>query len=108
MDGEHYSKNNHSMPKTLQVMIKFLPYENGGRVQLPEGTGYAPHFVVNGSNEYLAVRFNNFPQNAKAETDYPIQVELMYPTTVDYSNLKKGALFEVLEGKKTVATGTVL
>ena len=65
-----------------------------------------PHLVVEGSSEYLGVRFVGGPQPV---FDVPAVFELflMYPE-VDYSPLVPGAAFTVREGGRVVAKGRVL
>jgi len=92
----------------IQVKVKFFSFENGGRPCLPEGSGYSPHFVVQGSSDYLGVRFLDTPKELFAEQAYIQKVQLIYEPDIDYKPLSKGKLFSVLEGGKTVAVGEVL
>jgi len=74
---------------------------------MPEGTGYAPHFVIDETEDYLGVRFHNTPIGASLDFEYVQEVELMYPT-VDYSRLVVGAKFQVREGPHVVGHGVVI
>ncbi len=75
---------------------------------MPIGTGYSPHFVVNGTSDYLGVRFLNIPDNVKPNSMYEQRVALLYADTVDYSELTTGVDFEIREGGKTVGKGMVM
>ncbi len=96
------------MKKVILTEIIFKSYENGGCVQLPTGSGYSPYFIVEGTNQLLAVRFIDFPVNAEFEKPCNVEVELLYYPKIDYYNLTQGAKFEVKEGSKTLANGKVL
>lgn len=74
---------------------------------MPVGTGYPPHIVVLGTNDYLAVRVIDVPENMKQGQEFLATLQLMYPEDVDYSALKKDAEFEILEGSRVVGTGIV-
>jgi hypothetical protein len=79
----------------------------GGRAQLPIGTGYAPHLVVTGDNQWLGVRFLDFPTCGIFGEPCQVRIELLYPDRVDYGKLQKDMTFAVHEGPKIVATGRV-
>ena len=85
-----------------------ITFHRGGRVQLPTGAGYAPHFVVTGDSVWLGVRFLDFSTDARFDEPCRVRAELLYPDKVDYSGLKAGTTFAVHEGQKIVATGRVL
>ena len=96
------------MKKKILTQIVFKSYENGGRVQLPTGSGYSPYFVVEGQTQLLAVRFVDFPETGMFEKPCNVEVELLYYAKIDYSGLTDGAKFEVREGTKTLSAGSVL
>ena len=96
------------MNKIIETQIIFKSYEHGGRVQLPIGSGFSPHFIVQGSNQLLAINFIDFPDNAEFEKPCMVKVELRYYPKIDYSSLIDGARFEVKEGPKIIGTGLVL
>ena len=85
-----------------------ISFTRGSRPQLPTGSGYAPHFVVNGDQTWLGVRFLDCPSDMQFGKPFRVTVELLYPDSVDYSLLHEGAIFDVREGSKIVATGRVL
>lgn len=90
--------------KTIEAEVTF---PQGGRVQLPTGTGYAPHLVVTGDNQLLGVRFHDFPTDARFDEPCQVMIGLLYPDHVDYGKLVKDATFAVHEGPKVVAAGRV-
>lgn len=97
------------MPPKIAIEVHFKPTALGGRagcVDLSFGR-YRPHLVV-GSGEYLGICFlhSNKPE-AHPDDTVIATVALVYPD-VDYSALVPGATFDVMEGAKAVATGTVL
>ncbi len=94
--------------KNIKTQITFKSYENGGCVQLPEGTGYSPYFRVVGSEELLAVRFIDFPSDAEFEKPCKVNIQLLYYPKFEYGTLTVGAKFEVVEGPKVIALGSVL
>jgi translation elongation factor EF-Tu-like GTPase len=66
-----------------------------------------PHAVVEGTTEYLGVRFLTGPEVAAGEPGV-FTLSLMYHPEVDYSALKPGVKFSIREGGKVVATGHVV
>ena len=95
------------------VELTFLPKSMGGRSYppIPPWTavgygGYMPHLVVEGSTEYLGVRFVDGPQPVFGVPTV-FELVLMYPG-VDYSPLVSGAVVTVREGGSIVARGRVL
>jgi len=92
--------------------ITFLPLEEGGRLFPPEppwgaGRWYMPHAVVEGSTEYLGVRFLD-GSRVPAGKPGRFVLSLMYFPRVDYSALQPGARFTLREGGQVVAMGQVL
>ena len=96
------------MGEIIKVSMTFRSAEQGGRVQMPRGTGYCPHLCVSGHDILLAVRLHDCPHDAEFGKTYIVQAELMYSPELDYSILSAGTEFDVKEGPKTVATGQVL
>ena len=68
---------------------------------------YMPHFRVGPSGEYLGVAFVDGPAALAPGEEGDCEVVLMYEG-VDYTPLVEGAEFDVLEGRKVVARGSVL
>ncbi len=87
--------------------LVFLREDEGGRPCMPVGTGYAPHFVPEGTEEYLAVRFLDVPEAALQGSHFEVSVQLIYDS-VDYSNLSKGVQIQIREGGNTVGTGEII
>ena len=81
--------------------------EQGGR---PCGftRGYAPHFVVEGHAEWLAVRALSPICTSPVGVPFPADFSLMYSPSVDYSALAENSSFAIHEGPKIVGTGTVI
>ena len=94
--------------KTGKIIEAEVAFQKGGRIQLPTGTGYAPHLVVTGDKQWLGVRFHDFPTGARFDEPCQVMIELLYPDRVDYGKLEKDATFAVHEGPKVVATGRVI
>lgn len=88
----------------MLVEIWFL--NNGVRKNTPYGTTYCPHFVVKCTNEYLGIQFENL-QKSQFNEHIKCSIKLLYET-VDYSNLKSGAYFDIKEGACTVGEGFVI
>jgi translation elongation factor EF-Tu-like GTPase len=80
---------------------------DGGR-HCPFTEGYAPHFVVAGSSEWLGVRAIQCPSAIAPGDTAEAVFGFLYPTTVDYSALQPGSEFAVHEGPRVIATGSVL
>jgi len=93
----------------INVVINFFTSADGGRSQPVSLSGgkYRPHFRVNGG-EYLGVIFVDGPLEPVAPGwSGAAIVALIYEPDVDYSILKPGVAFEVLEGARVVALGSV-
>ena len=97
----------------VKAELTFLSPSEGGRNSLPLAPwsnagygGYMPHLVVDGSDEYLGVKFIGGPRPVCGEPAV-FDLLLMYPD-VDYSILSPGVAVTVREGKRIVATGRVL
>jgi hypothetical protein len=87
-----------------QFEVTFLRTDQGGRaslVNLDKGR-YSPHLVVN-SGPYLGVRF--LPSDLGLfvpGVPTPVEVELLYEATVDYSQLETGGSIAIVEGSRVV------
>ena len=92
------------------MKIKFNATLNGGRTKpvfLANGE-YRPHLKVKGG-EYLGVKFvDSSPESVLPGESAIASAVLVYEPKVDYSALVFGADFEVFEGDKNVARGTVI
>ncbi|MDF1501814.1 hypothetical protein [Roseisolibacter sp. H3M3-2] len=102
------------MSEYADVTIRWLPPAEGGRsapvqARASRDLSYRPHFRVGAAGEPLGVAFLRgeppvvAPGGAGAAT-----VALLFADAgVDYHALVPGAAFEVLEGARVVARGTV-
>ena len=68
--------------------------------------GYRPHLRV-GEGEYLGISFTDIAQATPGDT-FRAKASLMYWPDVDYSSLRAGVQFQVMEGAQTVGCGTVV
>jgi hypothetical protein len=94
----------------IEIEVAFLSRDAGGRLTPLESlsTGsYRPHLRVCGAGEMLGVRFIDGPDQIVSGRQYRAKVSLMYGG-VDYSPLKSGALFIVVEGPQIVGIGCVI
>ncbi len=69
-------------------------------------TGYRPHFIVNGTTQYLGIRFTDLPKT-ELGLETMAEVELVYDR-VDYSSLQVNTTFKIKEGPITVGEGVVI
>jgi hypothetical protein len=68
--------------------------------------GYRPHLRV-GEGEYLGISFTDIVQVSTGDT-VRAKASLMYWPNVDYSSLRAGVQFQVMEGAQAVGRGTVV
>ena len=80
------------------------PIHPQGRVT---GACYMPHFRVDGKGEYLGVAFLDGPAVVRPGETAVSEVVLMYDR-VDYSALKVGANFEIVEGATPIGRRAIL
>lgn len=98
-----------------EVEIELLPAESGGRA-LPlslcnDHPGrYMPHLrVLGGSGELLGVAFMDGPDGPLSPGQKThATIKALYEPAVSYTELAKGARFEILEGPRVVGHGRVL
>jgi translation elongation factor EF-Tu-like GTPase len=96
-------------PPRLEVEVVFIMAEVGGRSLAPQHLSsgrYRPHLRVAGVGEFLGVAFVDGPALVEAGQQVRATVSLIYG--VDYSPLKAGTLFSVVEGPHFVAFGVVV
>lgn len=69
--------------------------------------GYRPHFAPKGSREMLGIVFAAFEHT---RFDEPLQAGLdyLYPGSVDYSALRPGTEFWIMEGSTAVGEGVII
>ena len=97
-----------------EILVEFLPTENGGRrtpicLSTDAPGHYRPHLRVLGSDgQYLGVEFVDGPDDpvSPGASTYAT-VRFMYEPEVCYDTLVVGAQFEVMEGSRVVANGRV-
>lgn len=95
---------------SIRVQIDFKAYQDGGRATATDLCSgiYRPHLRV-GQDDYLGVVLLNGPLGGVMPgTAANAEAVLVYQSSVDYSPLIPGVVFEVLEGAKIVGTGKVL
>lgn len=96
------------MGKRFKAIIYWLPEKQGGRKEIPTGDKYAPIIKVKGSafmaDEFWSIFVLNTNFLQKNETI----AELEYLSSRAPNNLKEGVKFELFEGRKLVAKGTIL
>jgi hypothetical protein len=98
------------MDTYIEVEVRFLSTEEGGRNQLPglkSGT-YRPHLRVSPDSPLLGVEFVDGPETFQPNLLLQATLRLTYTPLVDYSMLTIGTRFDVVEGPKVVASGVVM
>jgi translation elongation factor EF-Tu-like GTPase len=95
-----------------RISIQLLASDMGRRTPFcPQGrkqkSFYMPHFRVGGVGEFLGVAFVDGPEQIAPGGSGECEVVLMYEG-VDYSLLRPGASFDIVEGPKTIGSGVVL
>ena len=95
------------MKPGVLVRIKMKPESEGGR-HGPFTDGYRPHFVVPGHEVWLGVRASQCPGPICPGQETDAVFALMYHPSVDYSILKVGTSFDMMEGPRIIATGVIL
>lgn len=115
--GAHYQKKG-KFKITKKVLrdsiIVSIVFNSGKRKTMPvlnkaqDGGSYHPHFVVDGTSDYLGVEFiesdlENFDQEGFAL----VRMSYLGIHGVDYSKLVKGAKFSIMEGSDQVGHGVV-
>jgi hypothetical protein len=97
----------YEIPTWFEVDVEF--YSEGGRKRpVALGSGkYWPHLRVAGDGEYLGVKFVRGPEWVELGSSARAIVETIFEG-VDYTKMKSGIHFEILEGPRAVGRGTVL
>ena len=96
------------MPTQLNVQVRFISPEEGGRQHLPVLLGYRPHLVVPPSTEMLGIEFMEGPAHYQAHEDIFATVKCIYQPHVNYGRLTPGTRFNILEGERVVGSGKVV
>ena len=83
-----------------------FPQRIRSRAHFP-AEGYRPHFAPKGSREMLGIVFAAFEHT---RFDEPLQAGLdyLYPGSVDYSALRPGTEFWIMEGGTAVGEGVII
>lgn len=83
-----------------------FPQRIRSRAHFP-AEGYRPHFAPKGSREMLGIVFAAFEHTRFGE---PLQAGLdyLYPGSVDYSALRPGTEFWIMEGGTAVGEGVII
>lgn len=98
-------KGSMKKPACILVEVTFKPPNQGGRVVMPMGSGYAPYLRCTALDEDLAVRVNDVPDGARFGERITVSLELTYHPAVNYGALAPGVAFQLLEGPQVVAEG---
>jgi len=71
----------------------------------PYGWTYRPHLTVRGTDDLLGVEFVDLDKSSFNEH---VLCEIRLPYDIDYSQLKQGVYFDIIEGgRKVVGEGFV-
>jgi hypothetical protein len=94
----------------IEAQVRMRTSEEGGRTLALalEPYRYRPHLVLEGETEYLGVQFESGPPVIALGSGSRLVMWLMYHPHVDYHAVQPGVRFEVREGPRIVADGTVL
>jgi translation elongation factor EF-Tu-like GTPase len=95
------------MKPEIIVHLRMKEEADGGR-HGPFTDGYCPHVRVLGSELWLGVRVSHVAAPVFPGQSATVRLELMYHPNPEYSLLRPGAHFHVLEGPRTVADGEVI
>ncbi len=94
--------------RTIEALLLLhLPGEGGRSLLAPETGLYRPHLRVGSEGEYLGVQLIKGPQMIRPGDSARVHFRCVYPG-VDYSPLKPGARFEMVEGRQVVGVGSVV
>lgn len=99
------------MNKTyVRARVVFYAPQRGGRPVVPVGDGYAPYLRLHRATSYgMAVRVNGMPDHGgQYEVFYPVEIELTYYPSQNYTSLTPGATFLLIEGPKAVGEGEIV
>jgi len=96
------------MATLLQVTVRFLSYDEGGRKHPPSLPDFMPHFVVPPSNEMLGIAFIDGPVDMLPNEEVTARVRCLYEPMVSYDALRIGTRFQIVEGPKLIGSGIVL
>jgi translation elongation factor EF-Tu-like GTPase len=90
-----------------KVYVQFIDANAGGRDVIYITEPYRPHFRV-GDGEYLGIEFFDGPSEpVQPRVGVNAKVRFSYAPRVNYSALKVGVQFQILEGHRIVGIGSV-
>jgi hypothetical protein len=75
---------------------------------MPVGSGYAPYIRASSFKEDLPIRVYGLPASGRFDAEYDAELELSYHPRLDYSALKSGDEFSLIEGVKVIGSGVIL
>ncbi len=93
-------------PRHRRMLVEIWFLENGYRNAAPFGAVYRSHLVVKDTDEYLGVEFERFEKPAFGE-HIVCDIKFLYEK-VDYSRLRQGVSFDIMEGPHVVGEGFVI
>jgi translation elongation factor EF-Tu-like GTPase len=95
------------MKPGVVARIRMRPESEGGR-RINFTEVYRPHFVVAGHTTWLGVCGSDPEKSVSPGEEVDAEFALIYHPRIDYSILKIGTAFEMVEGPCVVATGIIL
>src|SRR5690349_5030136 len=78
-----------------ELLVRLSESEGGRHGPFTEG--YCPHFIAEGSMEWLGVRGSSCPGPVAPGDTAELRVELLYHPELHYSALEPGSKFKVVE-----------
>jgi len=87
--------------------IKFYSPENGGRLNLPFGSGYSPYAIIPNENFRYAVILHDISDLVIYEEEFIAIIEYRY-NTIDYTKLDLADFFHLMEGKRLVGIASII
>jgi len=91
----------------IQAEVVMLDESEGGRKPPKLFNGYRPHIVIK-PDELLGIIFKSVPEKVLSNQAVKVLLAPAYIDTVDYSAIKPGAKFQIVEGKRVVGNGHII
>ena len=85
--------------------VEAFPQRIRSRTHFP-AEGYRPHFAPKGSREMLGIVFATF-EHTRFDELLQAGLDYLYPDRVDYSALRPGTEFWIMEGGTAVGEGVI-
>jgi translation elongation factor EF-Tu-like GTPase len=91
------------------AILTVLSADVGGRQNsiYPQHGMYRPHAIVSGTTDMLGIAFLDGPERISAGETANVEFQALYYPNVDYSKLKVGTQFMIVEGVRIVAVGKI-